>query len=101
MDIDIRLKAGIAQIDSRVGDLAHNLQVHLQLIAEAGNAGVELLLFPELSLTGYGLGNAVPDIALERDSPAVLKLAQAAGGMTVVFGFVEEAPEHSSTTLQR
>ncbi|MBC7598958.1 MAG: nitrilase [Polaromonas sp.] len=92
MGIDIHLKAGIAQIDSRVGDLAHNMQVHLQLIAEAGNAGVELLLFPELSLTGYGLGNAVPDIALERDSPAVLKLAQAAGGMTVVFGFVEEAP---------
>ena len=92
MATDIRLKAGIAQIDCKLGDLAHNLQVHLQLIAEAGSAGVELLLFPELSLTGYGLGNAVPDIALACDSATVLELAQAAGGMTVVFGFVEEAP---------
>lgn len=92
MVTDLRLKAGIAQIDCKLGDVAHNLRVHLQLIAEAGNAGVELLLFPELSLTGYGLGNAVPDIALARNSATVLELAQAAGDMTVVFGFVEEAP---------
>jgi predicted amidohydrolase len=92
MSTDTRLKVGIAQIDCKLGDLAHNLQVHLQLIAEAGSAGVELLLFPELSLTGYGLGNAVPELALTRKSMTLQTLAQAAKGMTVVFGFVEEAP---------
>lgn len=92
MSTDTRLKVGIAQIDCKLGDLAHNLQVHLQLIAEADSAGVELLLFPELSLTGYGLGNAVPELALTRKSVTIQTLAQAAKGMTVVFGFVEEAP---------
>jgi len=92
MNTDTRIKVGIAQIDCRLGDIEHNLQLHLQMMAEASSAGVEVLLFPELSLTGYGLGGLVPEIALTRDSPTVLSLARAAGDMTVVFGFVEEAP---------
>ncbi len=92
MDSHVRLKAGIAQIDCKLGDLTHNLQLHLQMVKEARGAGVELLLFPELSLTGYGLGTRVPEVALARHAPMVLDLAQAAGDMTVVFGFVEEGP---------
>lgn len=92
MDSHVRLKAGIAQIDCRLGDLQHNFQLHLQMVAQARSAGVELLLFPELSLTGYSLGALVPEVALARNAPMVLELAQAAGDMTVVFGFVEEGP---------
>jgi len=92
MDSHVRIKAGIAQIDCRLGDLQRNLQLHLQMVEQARSAGVELLLFPELSLTGYGLGGLVPDVALASDAPAIAALAQAAGEMTVVFGFVEEGP---------
>lgn len=92
MDSYVRIKAGIAQIDCRLGDLQHNLRLHLQMVGEARNAGVELLLFPELSLTGYGLGARVPEVALACDAPAITALAQAAADMTVVFGFVEEGP---------
>ena len=42
-----------AQSVSLAGDLAANLRTHLDFIAAAADAGVELLLFPELSLTGY------------------------------------------------
>jgi predicted amidohydrolase len=92
MDSHVRIKAGIAQIDCRLGDLQHNLQLHLQMMGQARSAGVELLLFPELSLTGYGLGGRVPEVALACKAPMVRELAQAAGDMTVVFGFVEEGP---------
>ncbi len=92
MDSHVRIKAGVAQIGCRLGDLPHNLQLHLQLVGQARSAGVELLLFPELSLTGYGLGPLVPEVALACHAPAIQALAQAAGDMTVVFGFVEEGP---------
>ena len=37
--------------------------------------GVELLLFPELSLTGYRLGEDILRVALARDDPLILELA--------------------------
>ena len=46
-------KIGLAQIAPRLGDVDANLQKHLDYIAQAREQGVELLLFPELSLTGY------------------------------------------------
>ena len=50
-----QLTVGLAQIDSRLGDVAANLDKHLEWIERARAADVELLLFPELSLTGYRL----------------------------------------------
>jgi predicted amidohydrolase len=87
-----RLRVGVAQIDCRLADLAHNRQTHLDHIQEARAAGLELLVFPELSLTGYSLGPRVPEVAMARHAPLVQELAAAAGDMTVVFGFVEEGP---------
>jgi predicted amidohydrolase len=77
-------------MDCQLGNLKHNLDTHLQLIAEARGQGVELLVFPELSLTGYRLGERTPDLALHREDPMIRKLAEAAQGMDVLFGFVEE-----------
>ncbi len=58
------ITVGVAQIDCHLGDVERNLQTHLQMIAQAREAGVELLLFPELSLTGCALGAMVPEVAL-------------------------------------
>lgn len=64
---DLTLAA--AQYSCIAGDLAANLARHLILMDEAGRQGIDLLLFPELSLTGYepqlaaGLALA-PDAAL-------------------------------------
>lgn len=86
------ITVGVAQIDCQLGNLEHNLQTHLRMVAQAHDAGVELLLFPELSLTGCALGAMVPEVALRRDSDTIAALAKASGDMTVVFGLVEEGP---------
>lgn len=44
-----------AQISSRRGDVAGNLETHLRAAKCAADAGVDILVFPELSLTGYEL----------------------------------------------
>jgi predicted amidohydrolase len=48
-----RLKIAVAQIPSRRGDIASNLQMHLSAIGKAAAEGVDYVVFPELSLTGY------------------------------------------------
>lgn len=86
------LEAGIAQIDCVLGDLRANAARHLDFIDNARARGVDLLLFPELSLTGYRLGEDILHVALERDDPLLAELARAADDMTVVLGLVEEGP---------
>jgi len=86
------LRVAVAQIDSALGDLRGNTNKHLELIRRAADRGVEVLLFPELSLTGYSLGARVPDVALPREHEIIKVIAQAAPNMTVLIGFVEEGP---------
>jgi predicted amidohydrolase len=85
------LRVGAAQINTALGDLDHNLDRHLALIAEAHKDEVALLVFPELSLTGYRLGSRVMQVAMPLEDPRLKTLAEASGAMQVVVGFVEEA----------
>jgi len=85
------LRVGLAQIDSRLGDLDGNFERHERGITDARDRGVELLLFPELSLTGYRLLHLTPLVAINPyRSPAIARLARAAAEMSVVVGLVEE-----------
>ena len=56
MTLDVHRKAltiGAAQFDAVGGDITANVGEHVRLIDEAGGDGVDLLVFPELSLSGY------------------------------------------------
>lgn len=86
------LQVAVAQINSSLGELRDNTNKHLEFIRRAADSGVEVLLFPELSLTGYSLGGRVPEVALPREHEIIKLLAQAAPNMTVLVGFVEEGP---------
>jgi len=47
------LTIAAAQATSIAGDIAANAEEHARFIGVAGDLGVQLLMFPELSLTGY------------------------------------------------
>ena len=47
------MKIAIAQIESKRGDVKSNLRTHLHAIDVAGQYAADLILFPELSLSGY------------------------------------------------
>jgi len=86
-----KLKVGVAQIESILGDPAANLKKHLDMV-EAGRAeGVDVLLFPEMSLTGHNAGPDTLRLAIARDDAMVQQIAQASGPMCTIFGFIEEA----------
>jgi len=87
-----RLKVGLAQIAPKLGDVQGNLRLHLDTIQQAKRQGVQLLCFPELSLTGYALKDLVPDVAIAAasDDPVMAQLLNASQGMDLLFGFVEK-----------
>lgn len=86
-----QLRVGAAQINCELGSVASNLETHRKMIAEAQERALDLLVFPELSLTGYALGRRVPDVAMPADDETLQELAQLSDQMQVVVGFVEEA----------
>ncbi|WP_110648410.1 nitrilase-related carbon-nitrogen hydrolase [Salinicola peritrichatus] len=85
------LRVGAMQMNARLGDVAGNLEQHRAMIDEARRDELDLLVFPELSLTGYALGERVREVAQPRDGAALNELASIAGDMRVMVGFVESA----------
>ncbi|MEE8282138.1 MAG: nitrilase-related carbon-nitrogen hydrolase [candidate division NC10 bacterium] len=85
---------GIAQLAPVLGDLEKNLALHEKILREAEGQGVDLLLFPELSLTGYFLKDMVPSVALTPRDSRLDFLKRASRGMAIVVGFVEESSDH-------
>ena len=55
-----QLRVGLAQVNPTVGDLINNRALILESAEKAALAGVHLLVFPEMVLTGY----PVEDLAL-------------------------------------
>ncbi|RYE31225.1 MAG: NAD+ synthetase [Hyphomicrobiales bacterium] len=87
------LKVAVAQIRCEPGDVPANLAMHLSITAAAREAGVELLLFPELSLTDYLSAPDCAALALGRDSQELRGLAGAARGITISAGFIERGTD--------
>ncbi len=87
-----RLKVGAAQFASAIGDVEANARVHLDWIERGRDAGLDLLVMPEVSLTGHHGAEDVLSAAMRRDDPRLARLAEAAGDMATVIGFIEEGP---------
>jgi NAD+ synthase (glutamine-hydrolysing) len=92
----MKLKIALAQINTHLGDVPRNLQKHLALIEAARSEGADLVIFPELSLTGYVLQDLVSTVALSprADDPIFGQLLQASQAIDLAVGFVEEDSRH-------
>jgi predicted amidohydrolase len=84
------MRITVAQVDCRLGDIAENLRRAEQVLADAG--GADLIVFPELSVSGYSVGEIERDLAMQADDPRLLRLAGLAGAAGLVLGFVEGSP---------
>jgi predicted amidohydrolase len=82
----------VAQTNPVLGDLRANLEDHLQRV-EAAAGTADLILFPELSLTGYFLRDQVDEVALTLDDALLLPLLERSKRISIAFGFVERSRE--------
>jgi predicted amidohydrolase len=92
----MKLNIALAQINTHLGDAPTNLEKHLELIHQARSSGAELIIFPELSLTGYCLQDLVPSMAhsASADDPVFAPLLEASLTIDMVVGFVDEDRRH-------
>ena len=74
------------------GDIDSNLQHHSEYILEAESKGVDILVFPEASITGYNDRMKHPEAIISRGGDEIDTLCKMTSGLktTVLAGFVEE-----------
>lgn len=88
------IRVGLAQMNPRVGDLAHNLAQIEVFVARAEAAGCDLVAFPELTLSGYPPEDLVLKAGFVADNRAALeKVAARSGRCAIVLGFVDTADD--------
>ena len=80
------MKVALAQIAPRLGNLQYNLKIHQNTVAKAKKENVDLLIFPELSLTGYTLKDLTQDAAINPQKDTTFKkLRTLSHGISLVF----------------
>ena len=84
----------MAQFAPGLGLLDENLARHVEVMARARDQGADLVVFPELGLTGYQLQDLSGDVAMRLDDPRLARIAAATVGMSAVVSFVEESADH-------
>ncbi len=85
------MKVTICQTAPRLLDVQGNLEEVITKIHHAREKGSQLVVFPELALTGYFVGKRYHEAALRLDSAEIKALAAASRGTAAIVGFIEES----------
>jgi NAD+ synthase (glutamine-hydrolysing) len=89
-----KLRIALAQVNSTVGDLAGNSQTIVEWTRRAAGRGADLVLFPEMMLTGYpvedlALRASFVDASISMLNDLAGRLAdEGLGGIAVVTGYL-------------
>jgi NAD+ synthase (glutamine-hydrolysing) len=92
----MKIRIALAQLNTHLGDPEANLEKHLTYADDAYKAGADLLVFPELSLTGYALQDLAATVAHHPTSndPVFAPLLETSKKLDLVVGFVDEDQRH-------
>jgi len=92
----LKVQIALAQINTKLGVIEANLKKHLELIQSAHQEGAQLIVFPELSLTGYVLQDLTPSVARQPSAKDDIfkPLLDASKDIDIVVGFVDEDFRH-------
>ena len=89
----MKFSVALAQISPTLGNLEKNLEKCERIIDQAIRDRIDLIIFPELTLTGYFIKDIVASVAITRDSPILEKLLSYSKRISIVIGAVEETPD--------
>ena len=84
------VRIALAQCAPALGAFKRNLAMHLETIERARAAGARLVVFPELSLTGYALGQVAEDVSMSADDPRLTALSALVPQTDVLVGLYED-----------
>ncbi|MGI2335277.1 MAG: NAD+ synthase [Dehalogenimonas sp.] len=89
-----KLRLAQAQINTTVGDFSGNVRLICKYLAEAREAGADLVIFPEMTVCGYPPEDLLlkPSF-IETNRQAMSEVVAAVQGITAIVGFVDRQPE--------
>jgi NAD+ synthase (glutamine-hydrolysing) len=88
--VPTHLRVAICQINTIVGDLDGNVALALEALAEAEEAGADVAVMPEMTITGYPPEDLVLKPGFVADCRVALeKFAAQTGRCAVVIGFAD------------
>ncbi|MGI8659387.1 MAG: nitrilase-related carbon-nitrogen hydrolase [Candidatus Limnocylindria bacterium] len=87
-------RIALAQVAPRLGEVDANFEMAASTLRAASAQEPQLVVFPELALTGYLLQDLVPEVAMRADDSRLRDLGIAYPSMLVAIGFVEETDDH-------
>lgn len=85
-----KVRLGLAQISSRLGNVRENAKQHAAVIKKANAEGVDFTCFPELSLPGYLLKDLAYEVVDECKAALNALARQTGEGQRVMCGFVKQ-----------
>ena len=91
------MRITLAQVDAKLGDVDANVQQAAEAIERAKADGSELIVFPELALSGYSIGTVDDDVTIRVDDPRLVELARQAAPAGLHMGFAESATRSPHT----
>jgi N-carbamoylputrescine amidase len=89
------VRVALGQVEPALGDVSENTRRTREVLDRARSEGADLVVFPELTLTGYSLGRVNEEVARSVDDPEIAGLAEAADGLACVVGFAEAGRVHT------
>lgn len=89
----MNFKVALAQIKPKLGCLADNLAMVEAAIEKGIAENADLVLFPELAVTGYFLKDLVPEVALSLKAPEIQRLRELSRHISIACGFVEASTD--------
>ena len=94
-----KIKVALAQISCKRGDKADNIRKIESKVTKAKQQGAELVIFPELSLTGYTMRDQIYELAETIPGPSTTVLEKLAKktGTYIVFGMPELSKKTQAT----
>ncbi|NOX90800.1 MAG: carbon-nitrogen hydrolase [Calditrichaeota bacterium] len=84
-----KLNISVAQIDCVLGEIEPNLEKHYKSIEQAIDQKSDLIVFPELSLTGYFLKDAVSQVAMSDHDSKLDRLKELSKHIGIAVGMAE------------
>lgn len=87
------LRVGIAQMHPELADLAANLDKLAKFVDQAVEQQVDLLVSPELALTGYPMGSWFSSASIRADSQEFHRLKELSRRVPMIVGLIEETED--------
>jgi predicted amidohydrolase len=93
------IRIALAQINSKRENKQANLKRYEELILKAKRQNIDLIIFPEMSLTGYVVKDQIYELSEQIPGPSVKKVETIAKktGIHIIFGMPEISQKTKAT----